>query len=148
MCVCRRRSTVSKGSERIMNKDAIAAYDKAQKPAQAAICASLRKSFDAALPKSTSKVWHGSPVWFIGENPVVGYTARPAGVAVLFWNGQEFDEPKLAPVGKFHAAQLQFAEVADIDAKLLDRLLRKAKADIWDAVAWRKRAMAKKKRDA
>jgi len=131
-----------------MNKDAIAAYDKAQKPAQAAICASLRKAFAAALPKATSKVWHGSPVWFIGENPVVGYTARPAGVAVLFWNGQEFAEPRLEPVGKFHAAQLKFTAVADIDSKLLARLLRKAKTDIWDAVGWRKQALAKRKAGA
>lgn len=129
-------------------KDPIAAYDRAQKPAQAAICGSLRKTFDAALPKATSKVWHGSPVWFIGENPVVGYTARPAYVAVLFWNGQEFDEPLLEPVGKFHAAQVKYADVADIDAKLLARWLRKAKTDIWDAVGWRKQAMAKKKRRA
>jgi hypothetical protein len=131
-----------------MSKDPIAAYDKAQEPAQAAICASLRKTFDAALPKATSMVWHGSPVWFIGENPVVGYTARPAGVAVLFWNGQEFDEPLLEPVGKFHAAQVKYADVAGIDVKLLARWLRKAKADIWDAVAWRRQAMAKKKRRA
>ncbi|HEY6124983.1 MAG TPA: DUF1801 domain-containing protein [Steroidobacteraceae bacterium] len=129
-----------------MNDKTVAAYDKAQKPAQAAICASLRKSFDAALPKATSKVWHGSPVWFIGENPVVGYTARPAGVAVLFWNGKEFDEPALEPVGKFHAAQIKFADLGAIDAKLLARLLRKAKTDIWDSVGWRKRMLAKKKR--
>jgi hypothetical protein len=132
-----------------MSKDPISAYDKAQTSAQATICASLRKTFDAALPKSTSKVWHGSPVWFIGENPVVGYTARPAGVAVLFWNGQEFDEPLLEAVGKFHAAQVKYAQMADIDAKLLARWLRKAKTDIWDAAGWRKRAMAKtKKRSA
>jgi hypothetical protein len=131
-----------------MNKDPIKVYDKAQKSTQAAICASLRKTFDAALPKATSKVWHGSPVWFIGENPVVGYTARPAGVAVLFWNGQEFDEPLLEPVGKFHAAQVKYAVLADIDEKLLARWLKKAKTDIWDAMAWRKQAMAKKKRSA
>ncbi|HEU4779171.1 MAG TPA: DUF1801 domain-containing protein [Steroidobacteraceae bacterium] len=104
-----------------MSKNPITAYDKAQTPKTATICASLRKSFDVALPKATSKVWHGSPVWFIGENPVVGYTARPAGVAVLFWNGQEFDEPLLEPVGKFHAAQVKYTAVSDIDAKLLAR---------------------------
>jgi hypothetical protein len=133
-----------------VSNDPIAAYDKAQTPAQAAICARLRKTFDAALPKATSKVWHGSPVWFIGENPVVGYTARPASVAVLFWNGQEFDEPLLEPVGKFHAAQVKYPDLDAIDGKLLARWLRKAKTDIWDAAGWRKRAMAKarKKRGA
>lgn len=130
-----------------MSSVTIAAYDKAQKPDQAAICASLRKTFDAALPKSNSKVWHGSPVWFIGENPVVGYTARPSGVAVLFWNGQEFDEPLLEPVGKFHAAQVKYADLKEIDAKLLTRWLKKAKADVWDMVGERKRAIAKKRGD-
>jgi len=129
-----------------MKEDPIAAYGKAQKPVQAAICSSLRKTFDAALPKATSKVWHGSPVWFIGENAVVGYTARPNYVAVLFWNGQEFDEPLLEPVGKFHAAQVKYAELAGVDAKLLASWLRKAKTDIWDGVGWRRRAMAKAKK--
>jgi hypothetical protein len=125
--------------------DDIGVYAKKLKAPQKAIADSLRKTIDAALPKSTSKVWHGHPVWFIGENPVVGYSMKTTGVALLFWNGQEFGEPALAPVGKFHAAELKYADVADIDAKLLARCLRKAKTDIWDSVAWRKQAMAKKK---
>ena len=129
-----------------MTNDSIAAYNKKLKPAHKAICDSLRKTIEAALPKATSKVWHGHPVWFIGENPVVGYSTKSAGIALLFWNGQSFAEPALAPVGKFHAAELKYAAVADIDAKLLARCLKKAKTDIWDAVAWRKQAMAKKKR--
>ena len=127
-------------------KVSIAAYDQAQPPTQAAICARLRKIFDAALPKATSKVWHGSPVWFIGENAVVGYTARPAAVAVLFWNGKEFEDPMLEPVGKFHAAQVKYADLAGIDEKLLARWLRKAKTNIWDGVGWCRRAMAKAKK--
>ena len=126
--------------------DDIGAYAKKLKPKQKAVIDTLRKTIDAALPKATSKVWHGHPVWFIGENAVVGYTARPTGVAVLFWNGQEFDEPLLEPVGKFHAAQVKYADLAGIDAKLLARWLRKAKTDIWDGVGWRRRAMAKAKK--
>jgi len=125
--------------------DDIGAYEKKLKPKEKAIATSLRKTIDAALPKSTSKVWHGHPVWFIGENPVVGYSTKTTGVALLFWNGQEFGEPALEPIGKFHAAELKYADVADIDTKLLARCLKKAKTDIWDSVAWRKQAMAKKK---
>jgi hypothetical protein len=130
-----------------MNDD-IGAYAKKLKPKQKAIADSLRKTIDAALPKSTSKVWHGHPVWFIGENPVVGYSTKTTGMALLFWNGQEFGEPALAPVGKFHAAELKYADEADIDTKLLARCLKKAKTDIWDSVAWRKQAMASRKRSA
>lgn len=126
----------------------IAAYEKSLKPGQRAVCVALREAIDAALPKATSKVWHGSPVWFIGENAVVGYTARPTGVALLFWNGQAFDEPQLEVVGSFHAAQIKYQDVADIDAKPLARWLRKAKTQIWDSVAYRKQAIAKKKRSA
>lgn len=129
-----------------MNDD-IGAYAKKLKPKQKAIADSLRKTIDAALPKATSKVWHGHPVWFIGENPVVGYSTKTTGVALLFWNGQSFGEPALRAIGKFHAAELKYADTADIDAKLLARCLRKAKADIWDSVAWRKQAMAKKLTD-
>jgi hypothetical protein len=129
-------------------KDDIGAYAKKLKPKHEAIADSLRKTIDAALPKSTSKVWHGHPVWFVGENPVVGYSTKTTGLALLFWNGQSFGEAALTPIGKFHAAELKYVDVADIDAKLLARCLRKAKTDIWDSVAWRKQAMAKKNRDA
>jgi len=128
--------------------DDISAYAGKLKAKPKVIVDSLRKTIDAALPKATSKVWHGHPVWFIGENPVVGYSTKTTGVALLFWNGQSFGEPALVPVGSFHAAELKYADVADIDAKLLARCLRKAKTDIWDAAAWRKQAMAKKKRNA
>ena len=128
--------------------DDIGINAKKLKKKEKAIAAALRKSIDAALPKSTSKVWHGHPVWFIGENPVVGYSTKTTGVALLFWNGQEFGEAALTPIGKFHAAELKYADVADIDAKLLARCLKKAKTDIWDSVAWRKQAVAKKTRGA
>jgi hypothetical protein len=128
--------------------DDIAAYAAKLKAKPKAIVDSLRKTIDAALPKATSKVWHGHPVWFIGENPVVGYSTKTTGVALLFWNGQSFGEPALVPIGSFHAAELKYVNVADIDAGLLARCLRKAKTDIWDAVAWRKQALAKKKRSA
>jgi hypothetical protein len=137
-----------KEEERAMSTDSISAYNKALKTKHKGICDSLRKTIDAALPKATSKVWHGHPVWFIGENPVVGYSTKSTGIALLFWNGQSLGEPALATVGSFHAAELKYADIADIDGKLLARCLKKAKTDIWDAVAWRKQAMANRKRSA
>jgi hypothetical protein len=125
--------------------DAITAYAKKAKPDHAAVCAALRKAIDAALPKATSKIWHAIPVWFIGENPVVGYHAKPVGVTLMFWNGQSFEDPALEAVGKFHAAQVKYRKVADIDAKLLARWLKKAKSDVWDLAGERKQALAKKR---
>ncbi len=51
---------------------------------------------------------------------------------MLFWSGQSFDEPALAPIGKFKAAEARYATVADIDAELLRRWLGKAAAIQWD----------------
>ena len=113
--------------------DAIAHYAEAQTAEHAAICHALRAEIDDVLPKATSKIWHGSPVWFIGENPVVGYnvTSRK-GVNLLFWSGQLFGEPALQSTGKFRAAQTQFTDVSEIDSKALRRWLKKASTDIWD----------------
>src|SRR5262245_35403804 len=91
----------------------VAAYAEAQPPAFRAVCDALRELITKALPRATAKVWHGSPVWFIGENPVVGYNATAKAVNLLFWNGQAFDEPVLKPVGKYRAAQAIFRETAE-----------------------------------
>jgi len=117
--------------------DSIAHYAKTQTPEYAAICHALRAEVDAVLPKATSKIWHGSPVWFVGENPVVGYnvTAKK-GVNLLFWNGKSFGEPALKAAGKFRAAQIQFTDVSEVDPKALRRWLKKAGTDIWDSRGW------------
>jgi uncharacterized protein YdhG (YjbR/CyaY superfamily) len=115
-----------------MTKDEIAEYAKDQTPGFRAVCKSLRGLIDAALPKATSKVWHGSPVWFMGENPVVGYCAKAKVVQLLFWNGRAIDKD-LAPVGKYGAAEATFADAAEIDAPAVRRWLRKARTDVFDS---------------
>jgi hypothetical protein len=113
--------------------DQIAAYSRAQPAAFRTICDLLRELIDTALSKATSKVWHGSPVWFIDENPVVGYSTTAKAVNLLFWNGQAFDEAGLQPVGKYRAAQAVFGDVVEIDPKVIRRLLKKAKSDVFDS---------------
>lgn len=119
--------------------DLISAYSKARPLEFRVICDLLRALIDAALPKATSRVWHGSPVWFIDENPVVGYNVTVKTVNLLFWNGQAFDEPVLKPVGKYRAAQAVFGDAADIDRKVIRRWLKKAKSDVFDAKAFFKK---------
>jgi hypothetical protein len=128
--------------------DAIEAYTDA---AHAVICQALRAHIDAGLPKATSKLWHGSPVWFIGENPVVGYSVTAKkGVNLLFWNGQSFGDPALKAAGKFRAAQIQFTDASQIDVKLLRRRLKHAGTDIWDFRSHflKQKALQKKKKKA
>lgn len=129
------RSKEGAGSRKGKGADEIAAYARAQPPASRAICDRLRAMIDAAIPKASSKVWHGSPVWFVGENPVVGYSASRKGVALLFWNGRAIDAG-LEPVGKHGAAaQARFQQAADVDGKVVRGWLRKAGRDVFDSKA-------------
>jgi uncharacterized protein YdhG (YjbR/CyaY superfamily) len=115
-----------------MTDDPISSYAASVSTEQRAICELLRLEIDAAMPNSTSKIWHAMPVWFIDDNPVVGYKVTSKHVNLLFWNGQSFNESGLTAAGKFHAAQTKFTEVSQIDVKLLRRWLKKARTDIWD----------------
>jgi hypothetical protein len=110
----------------------ITQYNKGQKGEDKAICNILKREITKALPKATSKVWHGGPVWFLDENPIVGYNKLKKGVTVLFWSGQSFDEEGLSDEGSFKAAQVVYAKKIDIRVALLRRFLRKAKAIQWD----------------
>lgn len=131
-------ANVSKGARRRANP--IIAYAAALPAADAAICRGLRAEIDGALPSATSRVWHGAPVWFVGDTPVVGYhVTAGGGVNLLFWNGQAFKDPRLTPVGTFKAAQLHFDDVAQIDSKSVRRLVKLAGREIWDHRLIRKR---------
>ncbi len=121
------------GSGTTVDLDEIAAYSQAASPPFRGICEALREMIDAALPAATSKVWHGSPVWFIDVNPVVGYSVNKSAVSLMFWNGQSLDEPRLQPVGKFCAAQALFVDANEVDPKVVRRWLKKAKSNVFDS---------------
>ena len=131
------KSKRAEGARR--DADQIAAYSQAQSPPFRAMCENLSKLIDGAMPNATAKVWHGSPVWFIDDNPVVGYNATAKGVHLLFWNGRAFDEPVLRPVGKYRAAQAVFGNAAEIDPKVIRRWLKKARSDVFDSKAFFKK---------
>jgi hypothetical protein len=113
--------------------DPIATYAQDQPLALQTMCDLLRELIDKALSHATSKIWHGSPVWFIDDNPVVGYNATKTTVNLLFWNGQAFDEAGLKAVGKNRAAQAVFTDAAQIDPKVIRRWLKKSKSDVFDS---------------
>jgi Domain of unknown function (DU1801) len=128
-----------------MPSEAITQYAAKLDPKRAAVCAALQKSLDAGLPQATSKLWHAIPVWFVGENPVVGFTARKTGVMLMFWNGQHFDEPELEASGSFHMAQIPYNDVSEIDEAKLAGWLQKAGTNIWDMKAERDAFVAKRR---
>lgn len=128
-------------------RSSIAGYDAAQSPAEAAVCRRLRAEIVRALPDAEAKVWHGSPVWFVGDTPVVGYNvAARGGVVLLFWNGQAFRDPALKPIGKWKAAQTRFGVASEIRIAPLRRWLKKSGKEIWDVRSIRKQRERARKR--
>lgn len=115
-------------------RNPIAAYAKAHAPELGAICDKLQLEIDKGIPNTTSKIWHGSPVWFVGDNPVVGYAVRQKRVELMFWSGQLFEEPLLKAVGKDKAAQVGIQDESDINLPELHRWLKKAGTIIFDYV--------------
>lgn len=123
-----------------MSDDPLAQYASDAPPRHAAVCRLLRSEIDRALPKAASKIWHAMPVWFVGENPVVGYKVTAKHVNLLFWNGQSFGETTLTAAGSFKAAQIQFTDPAQVEVKALRRWLRLAGTKVWDFQGMKARA--------
>jgi hypothetical protein len=74
---------------------------------------------------------------------VVGVSVKAkAGVTLLFWIGQAFEDQSLIPVGQCKAAQISFQAVSQVNSKMLRRLLKKAGKDIWDFASIRKQRRA------
>ncbi|MBL9032520.1 MAG: DUF1801 domain-containing protein [Phycisphaerae bacterium] len=114
-----------------MPKD-ITAYHRAQRPEDRRICEALARAIERGLPDAECKVWHRHPVWFLDGNPIVGYSKLKDSVRLLFWSGQSFDEPNLAPEGSFKAAEARFTSADQVPMRDLARWLKKAARIQWD----------------
>lgn len=112
------------------------------------ICATLAKTICQFLPNSHSKIWHRHPVWFIEENPIVGYSKLKDGIRLMFWSGVSFNEGKLNPgTGKFKDASVICTSPDQIQISDLKRWLKKSVTIQWDYknVAKRKRKLERLK---
>lgn len=87
---------------------------------------------ERALPDAENKVWHGSPVWFLDGNPIVGYSKMKDCVRLLFWSGQSFSEKGLTKEGTFKAAEARYTTVEQVDTKQLGRWLAESRDVQWD----------------
>ena len=115
----------------IVNKD-IQKYNKAHTAEDKALCELLMEQINNALPGAESKIWHGSPVWFLDGNPIVGYNKLKDSVQLLFWSGKSFDEKDLKPEGKFQAAEIRYTSIDQVNTKDLKKWLGKAQKIQWD----------------
>lgn len=108
-------------------------YNKEQIKIVKEICNFLELNINNSLKKAESKIWHGSPVWFIEGNPIVSYSVRKGDVvSLMFFSGQGFDEVDLKNEGKFKAAEIFYKDVKDIKVTPLKRWLKKSKEIQWD----------------
>ncbi len=115
-----------------MNPD-ILKYNERQEPGDQELCALLAQEIDRNLAGAESKIWHGHPVWFLDENPTVGYSKQKPGIRLMFWSGADFEEAGLDVVGKkFKDASIFYRDVAEVRKTDLKRWLRKAKEIQWD----------------
>ncbi len=109
-----------------------AQYNAAQAPADKLTCELLAMEIERALPEAKNKVWHAHPVWFLDDNPVVGYSKLKESVRLLFWSGQSFKTAGLVPEGKFKAAEARYSTVDQVDTESLRRWLAEAREVQWD----------------
>lgn len=114
-----------------MNKD-IQKYNDAQTTNNKSICDLLAKEINTGLPDAESKIWHGSPVWFLDGNPVAGYSVLKDCVRLLFWSGQSFGEAGLQPEGSFRAAEARYTQTDQVNESDLQRWLEKSRKIQWD----------------
>ena len=96
------------------------------------ICEMLYEIISESSPQAESKVWHAHPVWFLENNPIVGYHKLKNDVRLMFWSGQSFDEQVLIPTGSFRAAEIRHTDASQINREELMRCLAKSTLIQWD----------------
>lgn len=112
---------------------AYTSYNESLEPADKQIGDLLASTITFSLPEATCKIWHAHPVWFLNENPIVGYSKQKKGMRLMFWSGADFDEEKLNVQGeKFKDASVFYNSVSDVQTDDLLRWLQKSKEIQWD----------------
>jgi len=139
----KRPSHSKRANEGLDGAGRIAAYARSQPPAIRTMCNLLRELIDAALPTATSKVWHGSPVWFVDENPVVGCCATAKSASS---SGTE--RHSTSPVSSRSASTTRGRPCSMIPLrstpKVIRRWLDKAKSNVFDSKAFFKKLRQRK----
>lgn len=108
-------------------------YNEKQELAHRKVCDLLSQEIDSNLSGADSKIWHSHPVWFLDENPTVGYSKQKPGIRLMFWSGADFEESALNVLGKkFKDASVFFNDASEINKADIRRWLKKAQDIQWD----------------
>lgn len=114
-------------------KKEIIEYNHKQHSEDQKICELLCSIITEELHEAEYKIWHGHPVWFLSENPIVGYSKQKPGIRLMFWSGKDFEETDLNILGgKFKDASIFYNSVSEIQSTDLKRWLEKSKKIQWD----------------
>ncbi|MEZ4180555.1 MAG: DUF1801 domain-containing protein [Candidatus Doudnabacteria bacterium] len=107
-------------------------YNKSLSQESKKIAQTLSDIINKSLPTAENKVWHGHPVWFIDQNPIVGYSQLKTSFRLMFWSGQSFKTKGLTPEGKFKAATFSYASSSEINPTIIKKWLAESKTIQWD----------------
>lgn len=111
----------------------IISYNEMQAKTDQQICNLLATEIDSALPDAENKIWHKHPVWFLKDNPIVGYSKQKRGIRLMFWSGADFEEEALNVRGvKFKDASIFYTDISQINTNDLQRWLQKSRDIQWD----------------
>lgn len=96
-------------------------------------CKLLANTIDSELTNSKSKIWHAHPVWFLDDNPIVGFSKQKKGIRLMFWSGADFEEDNLNVLGgKFKDASRFYNSTSEINIDDLKRWIAKSITIQWD----------------
>lgn len=115
-----------------MHKE-IQAYNDQQLEIDKEICKILANTIESVLTNAECKIWHAHPVWFLNDNPTVGYSKQKKGIKLMFWSGADFNEENLNIIGqKFKDASIFYNSLSEIDTQDIIRWLKKSQEIQWD----------------
>src|SRR5690606_22132562 len=108
-------------------------YNSKQGPIGKEICDLLAQIINGELPEAQSKIWHAHPVWFLSENPIVGYSRQKRGWRLMLWSGADFKDDKLNVLGgKLKDASILYTQAGQIETERLKDWLKKSREIQWD----------------
>jgi hypothetical protein len=111
----------------------IVTYNARQEARYKEVCELLAQEISRHLHDAENKIWHAHPVWFIDQNPIVGYSRQKPGIRLMFWSGSDFAEPALHIAGKkFRDASVFYSNASEVNKADLARWLQKARDIQWD----------------
>lgn len=97
------------------------------------ICDKLLKIICAEIPNAHGKIWHAHPVWFINENPIVGYSLQKKGIRLMFWSGADFvNHPKTVLGEKFKDASVFYNEIEEVTDTQINSWLKNSQEIQYD----------------